>query len=165
MTRRHLPPGIHLETLKDDAKSLLRSVKAGEPDALKRVEPYFDHPSGLQQIQLVIAREFGFESWTKLKSHIELYEEMQLARTKANHLQQRLRDADKTGRERHVSWESARQATLPDHEDSARVLHCSFCGKSQEKVAKLIAGPSVFICDDCVRLCVKILGDAAPAPA
>jgi ATP-dependent Clp protease ATP-binding subunit ClpX len=37
-------------------------------------------------------------------------------------------------------------------------LYCSFCGKSQHKVAKLIAGPSVFICDECVAICNKILG-------
>lgn len=36
-------------------------------------------------------------------------------------------------------------------------LHCSFCGKSQHKVEKLIAGPRVFICNECVRLCDRIL--------
>jgi hypothetical protein len=40
-------------------------------------------------------------------------------------------------------------------------LYCSFCGKSQHKVAKLIAGPSVFICDECVAICNKILGQPA----
>jgi len=46
-------------------------------------------------------------------------------------------------------------------------LYCSFCGKSQHKVARLIAGPSVFICDECVGLCNNILGQPAgdPAPA
>jgi ATP-dependent Clp protease ATP-binding subunit ClpX len=38
------------------------------------------------------------------------------------------------------------------------MLYCSFCGKNQLNVAKLIAGPSVFICDECVGLCNKILG-------
>ena len=37
------------------------------------------------------------------------------------------------------------------------LLHCSFCGKNQTQVAKLIAGPSVFICDECVDLCNKII--------
>jgi ATP-dependent Clp protease ATP-binding subunit ClpX len=37
-------------------------------------------------------------------------------------------------------------------------LHCSFCGKSQHEVRKLIAGPYVFICDECLGLCNKILG-------
>ena len=38
-----------------------------------------------------------------------------------------------------------------------KTLHCSFCGKSQHKVAKLIAGPGCFICDECVGLCQGIL--------
>jgi ATP-dependent Clp protease ATP-binding subunit ClpX len=57
-------------------------------------------------------------------------------------------------------------------------LYCSFCGKSQHEVKKLIAGPSVFICDECIDLCndiirdelpgleaVKMTGDAVPTPA
>jgi hypothetical protein len=40
-------------------------------------------------------------------------------------------------------------------------LYCSFCGKTQHDVAKLIAGPSVFICDECVGLCNNILGQPA----
>jgi hypothetical protein len=36
-------------------------------------------------------------------------------------------------------------------------LHCSFCGKSQAEVERLIAGPLVFICNECVRLCAEIL--------
>ena len=36
-------------------------------------------------------------------------------------------------------------------------LHCTFCGKSQKEVAKLIAGPTVFICDECVELCMDII--------
>ncbi len=46
-----------------------------------------------------------------------------------------------------------------------QILRCSFCGRGQDEVTKLISGPSVFICDECVGLCVKILGDEAPAPA
>ncbi|MEO1090463.1 MAG: ClpX C4-type zinc finger protein, partial [Pseudomonadota bacterium] len=38
-------------------------------------------------------------------------------------------------------------------------LFCSFCGKSQHDVKKLIAGPNVFICDECVELCADILRD------
>jgi ATP-dependent Clp protease ATP-binding subunit ClpX len=41
--------------------------------------------------------------------------------------------------------------------DPAKVLYCSFCGKSQHEVRKLIAGPSVFICDECVELCNDII--------
>ena len=41
--------------------------------------------------------------------------------------------------------------------DSGKILYCSFCGKSQHEVRKLIAGPSVFICDECVGLCNDII--------
>ena len=41
--------------------------------------------------------------------------------------------------------------------DNSKVLYCSFCGKSQHEVRKLIAGPSVFICDECVELCNDII--------
>lgn len=37
-----------------------------------------------------------------------------------------------------------------------KTLHCSFCGKSQHEVKKLIVGPSVFICDECAGLCAQI---------
>ncbi|MCK5894668.1 MAG: ATP-dependent Clp protease ATP-binding subunit ClpX [Endozoicomonadaceae bacterium] len=42
-------------------------------------------------------------------------------------------------------------------DDSEKLLYCSFCGKSQHEVRKLIAGPSVFICDECVDLCNDII--------
>ena len=41
--------------------------------------------------------------------------------------------------------------------DNSKILYCSFCGKSQHEVRKLIAGPSVFICDECVELCNDII--------
>ena len=51
----------------------------------------------------------------------------------------------------------------------SKLLYCSFCGKSQHEVRKLIAGPSVFICDECVDLCNDIireeLQENAPDPA
>ena len=43
--------------------------------------------------------------------------------------------------------------------DSKNPLYCSFCGKSQNEVRKLIAGPTVFICDECVELCLDIVGE------
>src|SRR5260370_31051006 len=43
--------------------------------------------------------------------------------------------------------------------DSKNTLHCTFCGKSQHEVRKLIAGPTVFICDECVELCMDIVGE------
>src|ERR1700760_3269706 len=59
--------------------------------------------------------------------------------------------------------------------DSKNTLYCSFCGKSQHEVRKLIAGPTVFICDECVELCLDIIreesksslikdGDGVPNP-
>jgi len=59
--------------------------------------------------------------------------------------------------------------------DSKNTLYCSFCGKSQHEVRKLIAGPTVFICDECVELCNDIIreesksslaksGDGVPTP-
>jgi ATP-dependent Clp protease ATP-binding subunit ClpX len=59
--------------------------------------------------------------------------------------------------------------------DSKNTLYCSFCGKSQHEVRKLIAGPTVFICDECVELCMDIIreenktslvksGDGVPTP-
>ena len=41
-------------------------------------------------------------------------------------------------------------------EATSQVLRCSFCNKSQDEVSKLIAGPSVFICDECVKVCNDI---------
>ena len=43
--------------------------------------------------------------------------------------------------------------------DSKNTLYCSFCGKSQHEVRKLIAGPTVFICDECVSICDDIIDD------
>ncbi|MCF8480004.1 MAG: ATP-dependent Clp protease ATP-binding subunit ClpX [Rhodospirillum sp.] len=45
----------------------------------------------------------------------------------------------------------------PSGGDSKNTLYCSFCGKSQHEVRKLIAGPTVFICDECVELCMDII--------
>ncbi len=46
---------------------------------------------------------------------------------------------------------------------SEKTLYCSFCGKSQHEVKKLIAGPSVFVCDECIDLCNEIIRDELPA--
>jgi ATP-dependent Clp protease ATP-binding subunit ClpX len=46
-----------------------------------------------------------------------------------------------------------------------KILYCSFCGKSQHEVKKLIAGPSVFICDECIDLCNDIIRDEVAAEA
>ncbi len=46
---------------------------------------------------------------------------------------------------------------MADKQGDDKLLYCSFCGKSQHEVRKLIAGPSVFICDECVDLCIDII--------
>jgi|TARA_B110000305_G_scaffold242106_1_gene319957 ATP-dependent Clp protease ATP-binding subunit ClpX len=67
-------------------------------------------------------------------------------------------------------------STDKSSDKNGKVLYCSFCGKSQHEVRKLIAGPSVFICDECVDLCIDIIreeikgsedggtGDSLPVP-
>jgi len=54
---------------------------------------------------------------------------------------------------------------MPEKKGSSgeKTLYCSFCGKSQHEVKKLIAGPSVFICDECIDLCNEIIRDELPA--
>lgn len=51
------------------------------------------------------------------------------------------------------------QATLAD----IRPLRCSFCGRNQNEVLKLIAGPTVFICDECVGICADIVAKGGGA--
>jgi ATP-dependent Clp protease ATP-binding subunit ClpX len=48
---------------------------------------------------------------------------------------------------------------MADKKGTEKLLYCSFCGKSQHEVKKLIAGPSVFICDECIELCNDIIRD------
>ena len=43
-------------------------------------------------------------------------------------------------------------------------LCCSFCGKNQREVKKLIAGPTVYICDECIQLCNDIIGEGQEGP-
>ena len=49
-------------------------------------------------------------------------------------------------------------------EPRKRLLHCSFCAKAQTEVKTLVAGPGVFICDECVRLCQAIFDEEAAKP-
>ena len=48
-----------------------------------------------------------------------------------------------------------------DDLDHARRLRCAFCEKRQHEVARLIAGPTSYICDECIRLCAEIISDGA----
>src|SRR3990167_10993919 len=50
-------------------------------------------------------------------------------------------------------------------QDKVQTLYCSFCGKSQHEVQKLIAGPSVFVCNECVALCNDIIREEEMAQA
>ncbi len=52
-----------------------------------------------------------------------------------------------------------------NNDNSGRELYCSFCGKSQDEVRKLIAGPSVYICDECINLCNEIISEESKQPA
>ena len=52
---------------------------------------------------------------------------------------------------------------MTEKKSSEKMLYCSFCGKSQHEVKKLIAGPSVFICDECIELCNDIIRDEVAA--
>ncbi len=61
----------------------------------------------------------------------------------------------------------ARKSNNNNNDDNyGRELYCSFCGKSQDEVRKLIAGPSVYICDECISLCNDIISEESkPVPA
>jgi hypothetical protein len=74
----------------------------------------------------LIAKAFGFDNWNVLSAKI-------------------------VAAERQAGAEQARSSA--DAPVSQGTLHCSFCGKSQHEVRKLVAGPAVFICDECVELC------------
>jgi hypothetical protein len=98
-------------------------------NALKAKAVETTHSEALE----LIAKAFGYENWNILSAKIETAESP-------------------------VSHERALSpAGKPNHPPPATILHCSFCGKSQHEVRKLIAGPAVFICDECVELCTDIV--------
>jgi ClpX C4-type zinc finger/Glyoxalase superfamily protein len=80
----------------------------------------------------LIAKIFGYESWNILSAKIDAA-------------------VPRAGDERALS--------PPVSGEPAKILYCSFCAKSQHDVRKLIAGPSVFICDECVELCEDIVDE------
>jgi len=96
-------------------------------DALKAKTVETTHSECLE----LIAKAFGYENWNILSAKIDAAQ------------------PHKPGRPTPSSTEG----------DSAsqKTLYCSFCGKSQHEVRKLIAGPTVFICDECVSLCDDII--------
>ena len=77
----------------------------------------------------LIAKAFGYENWNILSAKIDAAQP-------------------------HPGGAAAQQPAA-----AAKVLYCSFCGKSQHEVRKLVAGPAVFICDECVGLCTDIVDE------
>jgi ankyrin repeat protein len=81
MPTQSLPDNPSLENLRKQAKSLRKAVKANEPGALARVREFHPHPDevskdfALRDAQLVIARNYAFSSWAKLKQHLEVLTE------------------------------------------------------------------------------------------
>jgi len=81
----------------------------------------------------LIAKAFGYENWNILSAKVET------AQLRAS--------------------EAVAPVPVPDQEPKKAAYYCSFCGKSRHDVRVLIAGPTVFICNECVGLCDDILDD------
>ena len=153
-----LPSGVRTDDLKDQAKDLLKSVQAGEANALERIKPYFRDRVDLtlQRIQLVVAREHGFSSWLKLKEFCQARDE---------YLQQKRQIAEgrwSSGRAE-TEWTSAGSlvrrmaASVGMGDTDPEAMRCRFCFKSQHQVRKFIAGTGVYICDECVETCTDLV--------
>ena len=78
----------------------------------------------------LIAKAFGYDNWNILSAKIEA-----------------------------VRPPSSWPGRMPDQESRTQLLYCSFCGKNQHEVNKLVAGPAVFICDECIDLCTDIVDE------
>lgn len=96
--------------------------------ALKAKSIEITHAEALE----LIATAFGYENWNILSAKIEAIEPA-------------------------ASSERTNSASAEHEPAPPKTLHCSFCGRSQHEAHKLIAGPSVFICDECVDLCTDIV--------
>jgi hypothetical protein len=99
-------------------------------DALKGKAVETTHSESLE----LIAKAFGYANWNILAAKIDAA-------------------VPRGGDERALSPAGAPEPA------PAKTLYCSFCGKSQHEVRKLIAGPTVFICDECVELCEDIVDE------
>jgi hypothetical protein len=110
-----------------DAKIMAHALR----DALKDKAVETTHSEALE----LIAKAFGYANWNVLAAKIDA-------------AMPRAGDGGGTPSSSVV----AKPAPAP-----AKTLYCSFCGKSQHDVRKLIAGPEVFICDECVELCEDIV--------
>ena len=113
-----------------DAKTMARSLR----DALKAKAIETTHTEALE----LIAKAFGYENWNILSAKIEEAEPSASATPPASD-------------ERSPSIAARNEPAPP------KTLYCSFCGKSQHEVRKLIAGPQSFICDECVDICIDII--------
>ncbi|MYD96575.1 MAG: hypothetical protein F4X98_04195 [Gammaproteobacteria bacterium] len=151
-----LPSTVSLDGLKDDAKTLLKAVGAGEPEALERIKPYFDDASSLtlQRAQLVIAREHGFGSWRKTKAFLEARDEM-LASPFPD--AERVRQLEHQAEHRFGLARRMAAALVERFRGDQSTRYCSFCFKPQDEAYKFIAGTGVFICDACVRVCSEVV--------
>jgi hypothetical protein len=98
-------------------------------DALKSRAVETTHSESLE----LIAKAFGFENWNILAAKIE------------------------AARPRGEAAPAPSPPSAPDAAGPDKTLYCSFCGKSQHVVRKLVAGPSVYICDECSDLCTEIV--------
>jgi len=98
-------------------------------DALKARAIETTHTEALE----LIAKAFGYENWNILSAKIEAAEPP-------------------------ASSERSSSTGAQNDPASPKTLYCSFCGKSQHEVRTLVAGPaSVFICDECVELCIDVI--------
>jgi hypothetical protein len=97
-------------------------------DALKVKSIEITHAEALE----LIAKALGCENWNVLSAKIEATEPA-------------------------ASNEDTTSAGTQNEPAPAKTLYCSFCGKSQHDVRKLIAGPEVFICDECIDLCTDLV--------
>jgi hypothetical protein len=105
-------------------------------DALKAKAIETTHAEALE----LIAKTFGYDNWNILSAKIEATE-------------------PPASDERSVSVAAQNESAPP------KTLYCSFCGKSQHEVRKLIRGPTSLICDECVDLCTEIVEDTEFAAA
>jgi hypothetical protein len=113
-----------------DAKAMARALR----DALEAKAVETTHAEALE----LIAKAFGYENWNILSAKIESTEPPAAGEPPPSE-------------ERSLSVAAENKPPPP------KTLYCSFCGKSQHEVRKLIAGPEVFICDECVELCTDIV--------
>jgi ClpX C4-type zinc finger/Glyoxalase superfamily protein len=113
-----------------DAKAMARALR----DALKAKAIETTHAEALE----LIAKAFGYDNWNILSAKVESTEPPASAEPSASD-------------ERSLSVAAENKPPPP------KTLYCSFCGKSQHEVRKLIVGPEVLICDECVDLCTDIV--------